>query len=173
MYKSQLEILRRTAEIELRPEETIKIHDLKEVWSAALQRTTYSSMLADYVDGVCTAYAITIHGQRIELAVEEDWSTGSGQRGHEPAATVGEQLARAGRVAYIITHSRYCWGGENRSWADIYVGPGAPSRYLRWRIMKSARELCGLIDELEPLCPQQRPAAGNRSRQRLLEAAGQ
>jgi len=178
MYKSQVELLKMVIPtLNIRPEEEIKLSGLQEAWDETPEcLIRYFGGWDKYTEriehGVADAYAVLVGSKGIvPLAVKKDYVFGDWdpeEGDHVP--TVGEQLA-CRRVLYVVI--RRVWEDSTGS-VDIYIGPGSPARYLRWRILKAAREMCGLLSELEPLCPQ-RPAAASgskRSRRRLLDSAG-
>ena len=162
----------------LTPNTVVSIVAAESLFSQTPTHTTYewNGGLSGSSNG-CVYAAVLCHGHWTALDIAEDWSNARGESSTQDVPPIGEQLEMLGvlRPALIVL-LEHDSDGEGRSSSTLTIGIGGRSvrRYLQWRIMTAAREMCGLLSELEPLCPQ-RPAAASgskRSRRRLLDSAG-
>ena len=162
----------------LTPNTGVSIVSAESLFSQTPAHTTYEwyGGLSSNTSGCLAAMALGPCGWQ-KLEIQTDWSNARGEQYESTVPPIGEQLESLGvlRPALIVL-LEHDSDGEGRSSSTLTIGIGGKSirRYLQWRIMTAAREMCGLLSELEPLCPQ-RPAAASgskRSRRRLLDSAG-
>ena len=137
------------ADLNVPEEAEVKITSAESLFGVVPDQYQYSSSIFDRFDGHTIA-RVAVKGRWLPLQIGYSWSTGSGESGATTVPSIGEQIADWGRVDFILLYYKYRADGEdNEDVLTIGIGGVSSRRYLKWRMVETAKEIFGSVAALD------------------------